>query len=506
MDNNPIQEKNQDLQKRNEKLKVWLKNPYNLLLIGVILFACLIRFHYFFLTEAQPLWWDEAAYGALAKNFAFHMWDDVEVIKGETAIRPPLLPLIWSALIKMGFSEPANRFILELLPSILSILFIYLIGEELYNKKVGLISAFIYSVLWIHLFYTSRLLTHAPSIAFLFASIYFFSKSFKEKLNYKYFSISLILASLVALLRFPDGLIFVVYVIFLIFTKRLNLAKDPKAWLSAVIGLSPLLLFFLINFIKFGNIFPALLSGGYVKAVSENFAFGLLNYINVYLTMFIFIAFLVGIGIACLEVGVGYDLLSKNKKLQSHLLLLILFLVFYSFFIFYIKGAEDRWLFPLSLSFVVFGALGLSYFYDLLRKYNKILALIIILAILGFGAYNQLKFANTLINDKKDSYLQMRQGFEWLKDNASPDSIVLGNGIETYIIYYSGLNYVNFPSDEASVNSIEADYMVAHIFSNQPDYINSYLEKNQEKWKPVQVFFLDSQQTQAAFIIYQRQQ
>jgi len=43
-----------------EKIKIWLKDPYNLVILGVIIFAFAIRLYYFSLTKNQPRWWDEA--------------------------------------------------------------------------------------------------------------------------------------------------------------------------------------------------------------------------------------------------------------------------------------------------------------------------------------------------------------------------------------------------------------------------------------------------------------
>src|SRR3989344_5007955 len=142
------------IEKRKDKLKEkalnYLKNPYNFILVCILLFAFFIRLYYFTLTYNQPLWWDEAVYGSLARNFISHKWDGTQAINGEILIRPLLIPFLWSFLIRFGFPESGVRFILEFLPSFFSVLFVYLIGKEVFNKKAALISAFIFSALWIH--------------------------------------------------------------------------------------------------------------------------------------------------------------------------------------------------------------------------------------------------------------------------------------------------------------------------------------------------------------------
>ena len=62
--------KNEEIiEKRKEKIINWLKKPSNLILVLVLIFAFALRLYYFILVKNQPLWWDEACYGILAKNF-----------------------------------------------------------------------------------------------------------------------------------------------------------------------------------------------------------------------------------------------------------------------------------------------------------------------------------------------------------------------------------------------------------------------------------------------------
>ena len=137
----------------------WIKQPLNFSLMGVLVFAFIIRLYYFIQVGNQPLWWDELCYGSLAKNMISGAWDGTSLIIGETLIRPPFFPFIWSLLMSINFPEMASRLMLEFLPSVLSVFFVYLVGKEIFGKRVGIIASFIFSVFWIHLFYTIRFLT-----------------------------------------------------------------------------------------------------------------------------------------------------------------------------------------------------------------------------------------------------------------------------------------------------------------------------------------------------------
>jgi hypothetical protein len=147
----------------------------------------------------------------------------------------------------------------------------------------------------------------------------------------------------------------------------------------------------------------------------------------------------------------------------------------------------------------------MDYLYILIRKYNKSLAVILILVILLFGAYSQLKSASNLIDNKKETYLQLKQGFEWIKENTSPESVIIGNGIQPYAIYYADRMFLDFPANSSGGGIIDkADYLVQHAFTPQSDYMAQYLQENPDKWQPVNVFFFNQNKTQVALVIYKK--
>src|SRR3989338_6379885 len=129
-----------------EAVKNWLKNKYNLSLILVMLVAFLVRLYFFAQADNQPLWWDEAEYMATAKHWAFGVPYEVN------AQRPPLFQLLAVPLLKIGLTETALKFLLVLIPSLLVVLITYLLGKEMFNKKIALIAAFTSSFIWSFLF------------------------------------------------------------------------------------------------------------------------------------------------------------------------------------------------------------------------------------------------------------------------------------------------------------------------------------------------------------------
>src|SRR3989344_4180482 len=507
----------------------WFSQKENQYFIGILIFAIILRLNYFLLTKNQPLWWDEASFGSLAKNYISHIWDGTRMIIGETHIRPPLFTLLWSILLKIGFNEATIRFILELIPSILSVLLVYLIGKELYNYKIGLISSFIFSTLWIHLFYTARLMTDIPALLFFLISLYFLILSMKSEktLNYNYLSLSIIFITLSTLTRYSYGLYFLVYFIIILLYKKLYL-NDKKFWIYGIIGLIPLLIFFTYNYFTFGNIYPALLGGDYLTPAetatgqAAPFAWHFLNFIPIYLSTYspfqnfpntiqsvislsFTLMFLIGLGIVIFELLIGYNLITKNKKLKSHILLLLVLIGIYSFFIFYLKGAEDRYFMPSALTLCIFSAISILFIYNYFKTHNKVFAIIIISLILLSGTYAELKHADFIIKSKKDSYLQEKQGFEWIKYNTPQDSVIAGTGFEPYAVYYANRKILTIPPNESNADEIsKADYVVLHAFSPQESYINAYLQNN--NWVGYKAFFFDAEEKNPAFVIFKKNQ
>src|SRR3989338_410474 len=89
---------NKEIEKKKEKIKSWLKNKNFAFLSAILIFAFFVRIYFFQIAKNQTHWWDSLAYGNIAKNLIFHMWDESVYILGELNIRPPLFPFFLSFL------------------------------------------------------------------------------------------------------------------------------------------------------------------------------------------------------------------------------------------------------------------------------------------------------------------------------------------------------------------------------------------------------------------------
>src|SRR3989344_5666772 len=244
-------EEEKKIKDRKERVKNWLKNPSNLLLILILTVAFFIRLYYFILTENQPVWWDESDYMAAAKSYA-----GLGDYKLES-IRLPTFPILASIFLRIGFTESTIRFIILFIPSILLIYLTYYLIKEMYlDKKIALISMLIFSVLWEHLFYSNRFHTENFALVFQFLALIVLIKSYAKKEDFffiknKYSLFLVIIFSIAAVMFRPGNIIFIPGIfIFLILMKGNILFKNKK---NTRYYLSSLLMLFIL-FIRPGTI------------------------------------------------------------------------------------------------------------------------------------------------------------------------------------------------------------------------------------------------------------
>src|SRR3989344_3854636 len=415
------------------QIKKWLGDYENLVLLAVIIFAIFLRLYYFFLTKNQPFWWDEASYGIIAKSFISSTWDTNPLVISERIIRPLLLSFVWAGLMLVNIPEAGSRFILEIIPSI----------------------------------------------------------------------ISLFLLSIGTLIRYLIGMVFVFYLIILIFSKQLYLNKK-KFWYSGILGTSPLIIAVILNYIISGDIFSRFIGanlGNASEQISKPIAYNLINYIPIYLMNVFYYSFIFGLIIILFELIVGFNYIFKNERMKGSLLLIFILVAYFSFFIFYLRSADDRYFLPAALTMCIFAGVGIDWIYSFLKKYNQIIAVVVLFVILFFGAQAQLKQTDNIIKGKIDSFSQIKDGLLWLKQNTPANSDIVAIGLDPYAIYYADINITSYVTENDTERIEKADYLVLHAFP-PPNFLQSFVQQNQSNWQPINAFYFDKQNQQPAFVIF----
>ncbi len=437
-------------ERRKEKIKEWLKERHNLMFMGILALGIVIRIYFFFLTKTQALWWDEADYLAYAKNLAgIGGW----VI---SAKHNSLYSYLAAGIFKIGLGELTVKFLLQLIPSVLSIVLVYLICNGMYkDKRIGLVASFLMSVFWVSLFNTTRFQIDVAGLFIGLLAIYVFWRGYenKEKIFGKIdarwaIPLSAVLVVLAYSIRrgyFLFGLFIPLYVILTRNWKEL--LKDKYNWIGLVVGL---ILFFIVEktiFIsQIGavgesyfhqelpiNFFP-------LQVFSSFFKFGSTPNIALFSLFWAGLVLLIG------KLLLSFGHIKTNNETKADLFNIIVIVITLAFFVYVLRNpdglGEPRWYFPLALSaFICISRAG-AFIMDYVKPYNKYAGVILLVILIGSGGYYQYKLSDDLIKEKVNSFSGIRDASLLLKEISNKDDVILTMG-QPQVEYYSERKTVN---------------------------------------------------------------
>ena len=502
-----MEKENEIIEQRKEKITEWIKKPSNFALVGILVFAFIIRVYYFYATKGQVLWWDEAEYMNMARAWAGTLNYDYTFF----AVRPVLLSLIISLFWRIGAGEYLARIFILLL-SMASVFGTYLLGKEMFSKKIGLIAAFFMTVFYMCLFQTYRVLVDLPSLAFFTFSAFFIYRYFKTNKN-KMLYIGAVLIGIGTLFRITTAMLLFAILAYLLITERLGFLKKKEMWIAAGIYLLILSPYFIWGYMQFHG-FVITQAGGWNAPEGSYLANGLVNikgYLSVLdfdLTLPLLILFCLGI-IFMYKLILGFDMLIKGNdlELKRDLLLILLFIVPIIVVSFSIKKAgfyDDRYIITAFPAIFIISSAFILKGYDFLKKKNKIIAIIILFLLLGYIGYLQLKTADSSIKTKATSYLPVKEAALWIKDNSDPyDKIMTSSAPQTE--YYSERQVIWPQGTEEGFDNVTASedirFYIISAFENHDQWALDYPGEN--NLTAVKVYFADASQQQAVLVIYE---
>ena len=433
-------------EKRKESIKSWLKDRNNLAFLGILALAVIIRLYYFSITKSQPLWWDEADYLAYAKNLA-----GLGVSWIVTQQHNSLFTYIVAGFFKIGFGEATIKLLLEVVPSIASVVLVYLICKEMYkDKRIGLVASFLLAVFWDYLFNTTRFHVDVPALFFGLLTIYVFWKGYenKERIFGKInpwwaIPLAVIFAVVTYSIRRGYFLFGGFILIYMLSTKNWKeLAKEKYNWIGAVMGVA---LFFIVE----RTIFYSEIAGVAGKYYHEELPINLIDPLGVFkaslsfgtiFSSILFYIFLIGLAVLVFELALSFGHIRNDKEKKADLFHLITIAVTLALFIFILrtKGTfgEVRWYYPLMLGAFVCVSRGGIFISQFFKKYSKNISAIILILLIGIGGYYQLKTADSVIKDKVETYEGMREAGLLLKEISGEEDKIITLG-QPQVEYYS---------------------------------------------------------------------
>lgn len=471
------------------KFKAWIKNPYNLALIAILLFALGMRLYYLNLASNQPLWWDESEYASAAQHYALGTpaWSSFS--------RTLLWPVLASPLYLLGIGEIGMKF-LEIIFVVISIFVLWLITKKLYDGKTAILTAALSAVFWVTTFWSIRIGTDFPAFLLQLLTILFFFRYLDDNKS-KNLSIAAAFVILAFLMRTQSFLLIATLGIFYLFVKGKTLLQNKKLVLLSIIALACFALF-ILTIGKSMLIKPNL---------DQPIYWGTFSFIGAYLNPLLLVIFFIGLIIFLIHIVLSLDIIKTNKESKSDFFLLLILILWFGFFTFYIRAAEDRWLLMTSLPIFIIVSKGLMLIYDFIKKYSKAIAVIAIVLLLAAGSYFEVQQADSIIKLKKDTYIQVKEAALWVKDNSVKGDIIFSvSAPQTN--YYSGretINYGGFSNEtdfEDKIQEFKPKFLTVSVFETHPSWIYDWPQKNNETVQPVQAYYLDNEQKQLALVIY----
>jgi 4-amino-4-deoxy-L-arabinose transferase-like glycosyltransferase len=423
---------------------------------------------------------------------------------------------------KLGLGETSFRIVM-LLFSLGGVLVAYLLVKEMFNKKAALIVSFMSAVFYLSLFYCQRLLVEFPSLTLTLLAFYLFWKGYMKNKPTCLYWMSFVLA-LALMLRFTSGLAIIIIILFVLIKDKLKVLKNKHVWISSAVFILTMLPYFIYSYILYKNPLQSLLSSGGSATIAETggkftFSMGLkqlwvyISYLPEY-TKIIFLVFLI-IGLYKLfDLIVGFDLMLKGKdeKQYPYLFIILMFLIPLIYFSFFVNHFEDRYGLYMVPTLFILSAFGLVLVYEVIKKYNKIAAIIIIVVILTIGGYQQYKYADSLIKAKASSFGALNPAGHWLKENTSPNDTILSVNTQMELQYYAERYTRGLSSNETdTVRYIEENkpkYLVVSAYFPSAEWEFKFVEYYQEHLKPVMGFDaeskpLTSKEQQPVLVIYE---
>lgn len=354
-----------------------------------------------------------------------------------------------------GLNEFAIR-----LPSVLfgvsTILVTYLLGKEIFNRKVGFLSAFFITFLNIEILFSRQARPYQAFQLFYLLGFYFVYRLVKEKkFNWCYF-LGFLGCGILASLMHGLGLI-------IFFSSFIYVFIFKASWF-----VKKLMLPVMVLFVLFGLVFKVQI----LFFISQMGKINNLYYYRIFLTHnYLHICFLALIG--------GFFLLWQ-KKYQQFILFIIVFLVQLIIVSFFLPQPFIRYLYPIFGFIIILSAYGLENLFVVLSRLFKnnrnfqtlIFILLVVLVIIPNNKFSIIPKQEYSLNADMQEVPEVdwKKIYGFVKDklNQNPDSVVVTNWNDLPI-WYLGEGKLDFMVRKIYSVSVDS-FSGAKIINNLEDF------------------------------------
>ncbi|OGJ15879.1 hypothetical protein A3K73_01805 [Candidatus Pacearchaeota archaeon RBG_13_36_9] len=404
-----------------------------------------------------------------------------------------------------------------LIMSVVAVYGMYLLGKEIYNKKVGLLAAFLFSLSYLPMFYTFRLLVEVPALLFFVFSCLFLVKYIKFKKPRDIY-LAAVMSGIGTLFKLPVATVLMAMFIYLLITEKFSFFKRKEIWFALLIYFLVLSPYIIWGYFQFGS-FVITGAGGWnapqesrISNLIDNLFLTGGNYGGKYIRMPIglyswpVLVFLI-IGIILMyEMFLKFDIILKDKEngFEKELFLLLMLLIPVLVAAYSVNYSEDRLIIgSIVPGFIIASSAVFKISSSLFKKY-KMFTIICLLAFLCLSAYLLASASNNLIISKKDSYGDFKEMGKWLKENSQENEVAVCGGWPM-MQYYSERKTIRFPDTKEEFlilknNTPELKYFILSAYQKSADWSYAYPQEN--NLTAVNAYFADKEQKQPLIVVY----
>lgn len=417
------------MKKRKESEKEKRDGKRELLFIVIILaIGFLLRL---FLTNCY--YWDELVY-----------LQHSEILSGkvdnynEFAFRPLLFSILISGLYLIWHNPLMANLLVSFL-STLTILFVYLAAKEMFNKKIAIIAALLFTFWPIHIYFSKTLLVH--TIAMFFASVFlFFLKRAENNGKILMFFLAGTFAGLAILTRFTYlALIPIIIVNLLLFKDRYNLKKLFFGFVGLLILVLPYLMW---AYKTYGN---------------PLYTFKMASLITSWSTQqpwhFYFTNLWPFLGLSGIF-GIFFWLLFKikDKKISREEIFLIAWLLLPLTYLSFMIHKEVRFLLISFVPIIILSAVGFEKFSGKIKNNKIFLLLFFLILAISFFTFSYDPYPRICETDAQ-------KASEWIMKKTDVGDVIYAQHEFTALAYYTNRTIILAPFNKTRFFDKEVAYM-----------------------------------------------
>jgi hypothetical protein len=395
------------------------------------------------------------------------------ILEGRYGIPPGrdvFRPMIFPFIIAFSFlfdGEVLVRIMVGIF-SILSIITTYYLGKELFDDKVGCLSAVFLSSFPLFVFFGNKILSEVVFLTTSSLAIATFYVGIEKKKKFLY--LSAFLTGISILTKYFGFFLLTIYFFYILLKRRIRFFKEKETFISLAILFFTLTPWFIVNTFHYGNPIGGIFeNAGIYLPLPQNhpFYFFLIESWKIF-----------GLAAIFIPIGIYYSM----KKIKSNILLILIYCML-PFLVFSImQHKELRYL----ASFLPAFSCLMAFAVQNIPKRIRTIVYCSIVMMFVFGFYVGCRD----VNEERVNSDVLKEGSVFIKQLTDAKEYVMSESYP-YISYYANRIAIRPPNDKKIFYDLLREYNITYVLVDvtelgNPDYLLEELKT--ENFKEVKSF------------------